>query len=118
LLTCPTNDCLPIFWIDRHIALPTKFPAWRAKPFSQTSRAGSALPVALRQIGTTGKLPLHADPKSAVISSHPVPTRGAVARRHERGMGCGGRESVGAQLMSQGGLNLVSDMQARRTNDV
>jgi hypothetical protein len=33
-------------------------------------------------------------------------------------MGCGGRESVGAQLMSQGGLNLVSDSQARKTNDV
>jgi hypothetical protein len=33
-------------------------------------------------------------------------------------MGCGGRESVGAPLMSQGGLNLVSDVQARKTNDV
>jgi len=33
-------------------------------------------------------------------------------------MGCGGRESVGAQLMSQGGLNLVSDFQARKTTDV
>jgi hypothetical protein len=33
-------------------------------------------------------------------------------------MGCGGREGVGAQLMSQGGLNLVSDWQARKTNDV
>ena len=48
-------------------------------------------------------------------SGHPVPVRGAVARRHERGMGCGGRESVGAQLRSQGGLNLVSDgRRARR----
>ena len=44
--------------------------------------------------------------------------RGAVARRHERGMGCGGRESVGAQVRSQGELNLVSDLQARKTNDV
>jgi hypothetical protein len=33
-------------------------------------------------------------------------------------MGCGGRESVGAQLMSQGGLILVSDFQVRWTNDV
>jgi hypothetical protein len=33
-------------------------------------------------------------------------------------MGCGGRESVGAPLMSQGELNLVSDLQARKTNDV
>jgi hypothetical protein len=56
-------------------------------------------------------------PNQWPISGHPVPTRGAVARRHERGMGCGGRESVGAQMRSQGGLNLVSDWQARRTND-
>jgi hypothetical protein len=46
------------------------------------------------------------------------PTRGALRGRHERGMGCDGRESVGAPLMSQGELNLVSDWQARRTNDV
>jgi hypothetical protein len=57
-------------------------------------------------------------PNQWLISGHPVPTRGAVARRHERGTGCGGRESVGAPLMSQGGLNLVSDVQARKTNDV
>jgi len=36
------------------------------------------------------------------------PARGAVARRHERGTGCGGRESVGAPWRSQGELNLVS----------
>src|ERR1700724_4154698 len=57
-------------------------------------------------------------PNQWLNSGRPVPTRGAVARRHERGMGCGGRESVGAQLMSQGELNLVSDSQARKTNDV
>jgi hypothetical protein len=57
-------------------------------------------------------------PNQWPISGHPVPARGAVARRHERGTGCGGRESVGAPLMSQGGLNLVSDVQARKTNDV
>ena len=34
------------------------------------------------------------------------------------GVGCGGRDSVGAQGRSQGGLNLVSDVQARKTNDV
>ena len=49
---------------------------------------------------------------------HPVPARGAYRDRHERGAGCGGRESVGAQTRSQGGLNLVSDGKARRTNDV
>ena len=35
-------------------------------------------------------------PNQVLNCSHPVPTRGAVARRHERGMGCGGRDSVGA----------------------
>jgi hypothetical protein len=55
-------------------------------------------------------------PNHQLISDRPVPTRGAVARRHERGTGCGGRESVGAQWRSQGELNLVSDgRRARRT---
>jgi len=72
----------------------------------------------MRQIGTTGKIPIHADRKSAAKSGRPVPARGAVARRHERGTGCGGRKSVGTQLRSQGEFNLVSDRQARRTNDV
>jgi hypothetical protein len=77
-----------------------------------------ALARALRQIGTTGKLPLHWDPNQWLNSGRLVPTRGAVARRHERGMGCGGRESVGVQVRSQGELNLVSGLQARKTNDV
>jgi len=81
-------------------------------------RRANRLPVALRQIGTTGKIPVHADRKSSANCGRPVPARGAVARRHERGMGCGGRESVGAPWMSRGGLNLVSDRLARRTNDV
>jgi hypothetical protein len=34
-------------------------------------------------------------PNQVLNCGHPVPARGAVARRHERGMGCGGRESVG-----------------------
>jgi EcoEI R protein C-terminal len=33
------------------------------------------------------------------------PPRGAVARRHERGEGCGGRGSVGAKRQSQGGFS-------------
>src|SRR5260370_23240583 len=33
-------------------------------------------------------------PKSAAYPSPSRPTRGAIARRHERGAGCGGRESV------------------------
>ena len=76
------------------------------------------LPVGTRQIGTTGKIPVHADRKSTANCGRPVPARGAVARRHERGAGCSGRESVGASVMSQGGLNLVSDWWARKTNDV
>jgi hypothetical protein len=51
-----------------------------------------------------------ADPPNQWLNSgHPVPARGAVARRHERGTGCGGRDSVGAQKRSQGEMNLVSD---------
>ena len=57
-------------------------------------------------------------PNQWLNSGRLVPTRGAVARRHERGMGCGGRESVGVQVRSQGELNLVSGLQARKTNDV
>ena len=76
------------------------------------------LPVGMRQIGTTGKIPVHANRKSSANCGCPVPARGAVARRHERGAGCGGRESFGVQVRSQGELNLVSDFQARKTNDV
>jgi hypothetical protein len=76
------------------------------------------LPVALRQIGTTSKFRFTETPNQWLKCGHPVPARGAVARRHERGMGCGGRDSVGAQVRSQGELNLVSDVQARKTNDV
>jgi hypothetical protein len=81
-------------------------------------RGGDQLPVGLRQIGTTGKIPFCRNPKSVANSGHPVPARGAVARRHERGTGCGGRESVGAPWRSQGEMNLVSDVQAGKTNDV
>jgi len=34
---------------------------------------------------------------SATSSPRPFPARGAYRDRHERGMGCGGRDSVGAQ---------------------
>src|ERR1700676_2648675 len=34
------------------------------------------------------------DPNQFTDSRRLVPTRGAIARRHERGTGCGGRESV------------------------
>jgi hypothetical protein len=47
----------------------------------------------------------------------PVPSRqeGRIARRHERGAGCGGRESVRRARQSQGEMNLVSDFAACKT---
>ena len=42
------------------------------------------LPVGLRQIGTTGNIPVHADPKSVAYSGHPALIRGALRGRHER----------------------------------
>jgi hypothetical protein len=88
--------------------------------FTHTSGPGTAT----RSPSSCGRLARRAifrfteTPNQWLNSGRPVPTRGAVARRHERGMGCGGRESVGAQVRSQGGLNLVSDSQACKTNDV
>ena len=45
-----------------------------------------------------------------------VPAEGRIARRHERGTGCGGRESVGASSWSQGGIARERCL-ARKTND-
>src|SRR5260221_14194859 len=42
------------------------------------------------------------------------PTRGAIARRHERGAGCGGREGVRRARPSQGEMNLVSGQRRAR----
>ena len=50
---------------------------------------------------------------SSTSSPRPFPARGALRGRHERGMGCGGRGSVGAKRSSQGGFP-VSDRPARR----
>ncbi len=90
------------------------------EPFSHTSRtaAASDCPSPCDKLARRAKFRFAKTPNQWPISGHPVPTRGAVARRHERGMGCGGRESVGAQMRSQGGLNLVSDSRASKTNDV
>ena len=85
---------------------------------SSTQRDGPAsdCPSGCGRLARRAKFRFTETPNQRLISGHPVPTRGAVARRHERGMGCGGRESVGAQVRSQGGLNLVSDCRrARRT---
>src|SRR6266404_3286747 len=45
---------------------------------------------------------------SRAVSSH----RGAYRDRHGRGMGCGGRGSIGHVRESQGGINSVSDKTA------
>ena len=47
---------------------------------------------------------------SSTSSPRPFPARGAYRDRHERGMGCGGRDSVGAQ----GGRRAVSRERSRR----
>jgi hypothetical protein len=82
------------------------------------AEAASARPSGCGRLARRAIFRFTETPNQWLNLGRPVPTRGAVARRHERGMGCGGRESVGAPLMSQGELNLVSDLQARKTNDV
>jgi hypothetical protein len=100
---------------------PTRKPqssARTASPECTKIVATRACPSPCDKLARRAKFRFAKTPNQWPISGHPVPARGAVARRHERGMGCGGRESVGAQMRSQGGLNPVSDWQARRTNDV
>ena len=80
--------------------------------------SGNPLPVGCGRLARRVKFQFTETPNQWLNFGRPVPTRGAVARRHERGMGCGGRESVGVQVRSQGELNLVSGLQARKTNDV
>ena len=52
---------------------------------------------------------------SSTSSPRPFPARGALRGRHERGMGCGGRGSVGAQMESQGGFPVSEEPARRRT---
>ena len=51
---------------------------------------------------------------SSTSSPRPFPARGALRGRHERGMGCGGRGSVGAQNGVAGQALPVSEEPARR----
>jgi hypothetical protein len=81
-------------------------------------RAANACPSDCGRLARRANFRFTGPPNQWLNSGRPVPARGAVARRHERGMGCGGRDSVGAQVRSQGELNLVSDLQACKTNDV
>src|SRR6266700_273334 len=52
---------------------------------------------------------------SATSSPRPFPARGAYRDRHERGRGCGGRGSVGAQEVIAGRVSRER-FTARRTN--
>src|ERR1700687_3796535 len=61
--------------------------------------------------------PFRPDPNQMHIHCRLVPTRGAIARRHERGAGCGGRESVRRAWQSQGEMNLVSGQLACKMID-
>jgi hypothetical protein len=54
-------------------------------------------------------IPLFTSLKSALQPAPSRPTRGAYRDRHGRGVGCGGRGSVGRVTRSQGGLWPVSD---------
>jgi hypothetical protein len=55
---------------------------------------------------------------TVLVVAIPFRQEGRIARRHERGTGCDGRESAGTPTLSQGGMNPVSDRAARRTNGV
>ena len=45
---------------------------------------------------------------SSLSRAVPFRQEGRIARRHERGAGCGGRKSVRRAMWSQGEMNLVS----------
>ena len=69
---------------------------------AREDRCHKPSPVACDRLARRAKFRFAKTPNQWPISGHPVPARGAVARRHERGMGCGGRESVGAQVRVAG----------------
>ena len=83
---------------------------WAGKPFSHTSRTGaaSACPSGCGRLARRANFRFAESPNQWLTPAIPFRQEGRT-RRHERGTGCGGRESVGAPLMSQGELNLVSD---------
>jgi hypothetical protein len=100
------------------IGLRTRLANFIRPPSFAVAGAASDCPSPCDKLARRAKFRFTEAPNQWLNFGHPVPTRGAVARRHERGMGCGGRESVGAQAWSQGEMNLVSDLLARETNDV
>jgi hypothetical protein len=106
------SDFNPLSAPKRTSALPYGLRPHAPKiQFPKPNQADLGRPVAAQKI-----FRFTFNPNHRRMSGCPVPARGAVARRHERGTGCGGRESVGASWRSQGELKLVSDRgRARRT---
>src|ERR1700712_5220141 len=98
------SDFNPLSAPKRTFALPRGLlPPARKIEFLKPNQTDLGGPVLARKIFRFTFYPNHRP-----ISGCPVPARGAVARRHERGTGCGGRESVGTPSRSQGGSNPVS----------
>jgi len=72
-------------------------PAARKQRFAQPFQRDLGRPAALSKI-----FRLTCRPNQFYQFARLVPARGAYRDRHERGMGCGGRESAGARMESQG----------------
>ena len=102
-MICPTDKISAL--VCRRRRFEQRQSRARKSQFREPDQADLGSPVVAQKIFRFTESPNHLP-----ISGHPVPTRGAVARRHERGMGCGGRDSVGAPWRSQGEMNLVSDL--------
>ena len=68
--------------------------------------------VCLRQINPTGNIPLNPSGKSLLQLRPSRSERGAYRDRHERGMGCGGRQGIARAMGLQGGINSVSGLGA------
>ena len=117
--------------VTRHINVP--FPANKISSPSKTmgfAKRSTAYGVLPRQVDPTGKSVVAtktcpALPKkyfafavgqiSSTSSPRPFPARGALRGRHERGMGCGGRDSVGAQVDRRADLPVSGSRRAGRT---
>jgi hypothetical protein len=83
---------------------PRGLGATRGTLSDPVDRAGNACPSDCGRLARRAIFRFTGTPNQWLNSGRPVPTRGAVARRHERGMGCGGRGSVRRATWLQGGL--------------
>ncbi len=71
--------------------------------------------LSLRQINPSGKISLNPSGKSLLQIRLSHPARGAYRDRHERGMGCGGRGSVGRVWWFAGRFSVSGQRRAGRT---